>query len=338
MSARVSAWLDDLGLGQYADAFEANDIGWELLDDLDQETLKDIGIGSAGHRLQILKSIKPLQSQHSSTPSSEPHQPSKPRLESSGWSRTPGELKPVTMLFADIVGSTALTEKLDAEEAHEMLYRATQTMCQAVENGNGTVCRFMGDGIMAMFGAPIASERHAAEACRAALEIQAGIERYATGLKASHGSGIQIRIGLHSGEVVVLDVGDDPNKPEYDASGPTVPLAARMEQSAKAGSILITTQTRVLAGNLIETGEQSTITVKGVSEPVIAHHLIKMLSAVETTAKSIRRPIVGRKSELAQFRGLLEACLESGHGQCSTMKTPSPRYATCRAELPSSAL
>ena len=132
------------------------------------------------------------------------------------------------MLFADIVGSTALTEKLDAEEAHEILDRATQTMCQAVESGNGTVCRFMGDGIMAMFGAPIASERHATEACRAALEIQAGIERYAVELKASHGSGIQIRIGLHSGAVVVLDVGDDPNKPEYDASDPDgVHLACR---------------------------------------------------------------------------------------------------------------
>jgi len=97
------------------------------------------------------------------------------------WSRTPGERKPVTMLFSDIVSSTALTEKLDAEDADDLLYRAAQHMCQAVENNKGTICRFMGDAIMAMFGASISSERHALEACRAAIEMQASIAQYATG-------------------------------------------------------------------------------------------------------------------------------------------------------------
>ena len=315
MSGRVSTWLDDLGLGQYSGAFEENDIGWELLGALDQETLKDIGIGSAGHRLQILNAKKLLQSEPVAATTLESLEHSQPTPESTTWSRTPGELKPVTLLFADIVGSTRLTEKLDAEAAHEVLYHAIQAMCKAVENCNGTVCRFMGDGVMAMFGAPLASERHAAEACRAALDIQADIERYSAELKENYDNGIQIRIGLHSGEVVVLDVGDDPDKPEYDASGPAVPLAARMEQSAKPGTILITAETRNLADDLIETGQPSTVTVKGISEPVITHRLIRMLSAAETTAKSIRRPMVGRKSELAQFRGVLEACVESGQGQ-----------------------
>jgi class 3 adenylate cyclase len=322
MSGKVSAWLEDLGLGQYASTFEENDIGWDIIDELDQETLKDIGLRSAGHRLKILKAAGNLHSEQAiaaSTPSktATPKPTTNPETadEVAGWSRTPGERKPVTMLFADIVGSTALTDQLDAEDAHDLLYRATQCMCKAVEDNKGTVCRFMGDGIMAMFGAPIASERHALEACHAALGMQASVEAYANESGLNDDTRIQIRVGLHSGEVVVLQVGDDPNKPEYDASGPTVPLAARMEQSADAGRILITETTRALAGNLIETVELPAVTVKGVSEPVHVHCLNNIHSAAELSADTARRPMVGRKSELAQFRGLLAACRESGNGQ-----------------------
>ena len=322
MSEKVSEWLSELGLGQYAATFEKNAIDWELLPDVDQDALKDIGVEAAGHRLRILKAIAVLQSEQTTTLSSaknqttnEPSTIPSADADISAWSRTPGERKPVTMLFADIVDSTSLTEKLDAEDAHDLLYQATQRMCQAVEINRGTVCRFMGDGIMAMFGAPIARERHALEACRAALDMQSSIKEYANALEAVHVARIQIRVGMHSGEVVVLEVGDDPDNPEYDASGPTVPLAARMEQSAEAGTILMTEDTCALAGDLIKTSEQPAVTVKGVSEPVTVHQLCKLLSATESSTHAARRPIVGRKSELAQFRGLLEACLESGHGQ-----------------------
>lgn len=322
MSAKVFEWLEGLDLAQYAAAFEENDIGWELLGDIDQETLKDIGIESAGHRLKILKAAGNLHSEQSIAASTAAKAtPPKFTTDSetaekfSGWSRSPGERKPVTMLFADIVGSTALTEQLDAEDAHDLLYRATQCMCNAVEDNKGTVCRFMGDGIMAMFGAPIASERHALEACHAALGMQSSVDAYANELGLNDDTRIQIRVGLHSGEVVVLEVGDDPNKPEYDASGPTVPLAARMEQSADAGRILITETTRALAGNLIDTVELPAVTVKGVSEPVNVHYLDNIRSAAELSKNTARRPMVGRKSELAQFRGLLAACRESGNGQ-----------------------
>jgi len=319
MSAKVSAWLEGLGLAQYAAAFEDNDIDWELINDIDQETLKDIGIASAGHRLKILKAVGNLDSDQAVAVSTA----SKPSStidsvagdDTSSWSRTPGERKPVTMLFADIVGSTAITEQLDAEDAHDLLYRATQCMCKAVEENGGTVCRFMGDGIMAMFGAPIASERHALEACHAALGMQSSVDAYARESGLIDATRIKIRVGLHSGEVVVLEVGDDPNKPEYDASGPTVPLAARMEQSADAGRIMITETTRALAGNLIETVELPAVAVKGVSEPVNVHYLNNVHSAAGLPVNNVRRPMVGRKSELAQFRGLLAACIESGNGQ-----------------------
>ena len=322
MSGKVSAWLEDLGLGQYAAAFEENDIDWDLINDINQETLKDIGVGSAGHRLKILKAVGNLHSDQAVAASTASKLTSPRSIIDSGtaddisrWSRTPGERKPVTMLFADIVGSTAITEQLDAEDAHDLLYRATQCMCKAVEDNSGTVCRFMGDGIMAMFGAPIASERHALEACHAALGMQTSVDAYAIESGLNDDTRIQIRVGLHSGEVVVLEVGDDPSKPEYDASGPTVPLAARMEQSADAGRILITETTRALAGNLIDTVELPAVAVKGFSEPVNVHYLNNVHSAAELSDNTARRPMVGRKSELAQFRGLLSACMESGNGQ-----------------------
>ncbi len=317
MSVSISAWLQGLGLEQYAELFEANDIDWDLLADIDQQTLKEIGIHSVGHRIRILKAIGNLQApaaDEAATVVSPEINP--PGADITAWQRKPGERKPVTMLFADLVGSTALTEQLDAEEAHDLLYRALQRMCHAVENNNGTVCRFMGDGIMAMFGAPLASERHALEACRAALEMQAGIAEYASGLGGELQDAVRIRVGLHSGEVVVLEVGDDPQKPEYDASGPTVPLAARMEQTAAPGSILITADTRALAGAAIGAREHPPVSVKGFSEPVEVFELERVLSAAESAQATTARPIIGRRSELAQFRGLLESCVDENSGQC----------------------
>ncbi|MCP4766661.1 MAG: adenylate/guanylate cyclase domain-containing protein [Gammaproteobacteria bacterium] len=307
MSDKVAEWLDGLGLSQYAVAFSENEVDFSLLSELGDADFKEMGVTALGHRKTLLKAIGELQPRNESVRSGDE--------DITAWSRTPGERKPVTMLFADIVGSTALTEKLDAEEAHELLYRAAEKMCQAVDNNQGTVCRFMGDGVMAMFGAPLASERHALEACQAALEMQASIARYAKKLEQNHDARIEIRVGLHSGEVVVLDVGDDPDKPVYDASGPNVALAARMEQSAPASSILITENTRALAERWIETTDHRAITAKGVSQPVTVFVLTKIRSGHEPVNIASSRPIVGRVSELAQFRGLLQACVESGYGQ-----------------------
>ncbi|MDC1287930.1 AAA family ATPase [Gammaproteobacteria bacterium] len=322
MSVKVIKWLENLGLGQYTTAFDKNAIDWEILPKLDQETLKDIGVNIAGHRLRILKAaselaaLQPLIAPAVKAKNAvETEDTPVPGEDTAAWARTPGERKPVTMLFADVVGSTKLTEKLDAEEAHERLYRATQHMCESVEHNCGTVCRFMGDGIMAMFGAPLASERHALEACRAAIDMQVAVSEYSTKLEVTSGTGLQIRVGLNSGEVVVLEVGDDPEHPEYDASGPTVPLAARMEQSARAGTIMMTEHTRALAEDLIDFEQLSDITVKGISEPIVVYELKGVNSATGPSDSVIRQPFVGRKSELAQFRGLMESCLESEHGQ-----------------------
>ena len=274
MSEQVSKWLGGLGLGQYEANFVEHEVGMQILTEIGDADLREMGVSALGHRKTLLKAIELLRQNLSGASAglsdstladstladaNLSESTSVGEEDITAWSRTPGERKPVTMLFADIVDSTALTEALDAEESHELLYRATERMCQAVENNQGTVCRFMGDGVMAMFGAPLASERHALEACTAALEMQAAISRYSKKLDHNHAAGIQIRVGLHSGEVVVLDVGDDPNKPEYDASGPTVPIAARMEQAAPADGILITRNTYALAARWIETADHGEV-------------------------------------------------------------------------------
>ena len=317
MSDGINRWLEGIGLGEYAGIFAENAIDEDVLPDLTDADLEKIGL-KLGHRKKLLKAIATLAGGKPPAPvaaSGEPVPQSHDPDESlAAWERHPGERKPVTTLFADITGSTALTEKLDAEESHDLLYGATQRMCEAVENNRGTVCRFMGDGVMAMFGAPIASEQHAVDACEAALEMQRAIGEYARDVEARHGSSLQIRVGLHSGEVVVLTVGEG-DKVEYDASGPTVPIAARMEQAAQPGEIYLTAATHSLAADRIETETLAPVSVKGISEPVPVFALRRVRSAEEARRDRAATPFVGRRAGLIQFRGILEACIEEGHGQ-----------------------
>ncbi len=302
MADRLTVWLEQLGLGQYAEAFSMNAVAWEHLPDLDHETLLAVGVKIVGHRMTILKAIASLSKEQSDTLVRD-----STIVESdeslAAWERHPGERKPVTVLFADITGSTALTENLDAEEAHELLYGATQQMCEAAENNRGTVCRFMGDGVMAMFGAPLASERHAVDACGAALEMQ----------QALRDRGVPIRVGLHSGEVVVLKVGDD-KRAEFDASGPMINIAKRMEESASPGSVYMTNTTQALAGESIESETLEPIQVKGATKPVPVFAL-RQVKLVDEIAHDSRIQFVGRRSELNQFRGILKSCTEQSYGQ-----------------------
>src|SRR5262245_32166993 len=147
-----------------------------------------------------------------------------------------GERKQVTVLFADLKGSTELIRDLDPEAAQALLDPALQHMMDAVHRYEGTVNQVLGDGIMALFGAPVAHEDHAVRACYAALAMQATLRRYAEDVRRSHGLEMQARVGLNSGEVVVRAIGNDLHM-DYSAVGQTTHLAARMEQLATPGSI-----------------------------------------------------------------------------------------------------
>jgi class 3 adenylate cyclase len=161
-----------------------------------------------------------------------------------------GERKQVTVMFADLKGSMELLADRDPEEARKLLDPVLEHMMDAVHRYEGTVNQVMGDGIMALFGAPLAHEDHAVRACYAALRMQELVTRYAEEARHAHGVNVQIRVGLNSGEVVVRSIGSDLHM-DYTAVGQTTHLAGRMEQLASPGSILLTSSTLELVEGFI---------------------------------------------------------------------------------------
>src|SRR2546425_7338516 len=177
-----------------------------------------------------------------------------------------GERKQVTVLFADLKGSMELLGDRDPEEARRLLDAVLERMMEAVHRYEGTVNQVMGDGIMALFGAPLAHEDHAVRACYAALRMQDSVKRYAEGIFRTYGIPVRIRVGLNSGKVVVRSIGSDLHM-DYTAVGQTTHLAARMEQMADPGAILLTPDTLHLAEGFVRVQSLGTVTVKGLATP-----------------------------------------------------------------------
>jgi len=178
-----------------------------------------------------------------------------------------GERKQVTVLFADLKGSMELLADRDPEEARKLLDPVVERMMEAVHRYEGTVNQVMGDGIMALFGAPLAHEDHAVRACYAALRMQESLKRYTDDTRRAHGVEVQIRVGLNSGEVVVRAVGSD-LRMDYTAVGQTTHLAARMEQLAPPGTVRLTAETVRLAEGYVEVRSLGPIPVKGLPDPI----------------------------------------------------------------------
>src|SRR5256712_9201693 len=183
-----------------------------------------------------------------------------------------GERKQVTVLFADLKGSMEPLADRAPEEARKILDPVLERMMEAVHRYEGTVNQVMGDGIMALFGAPLAHEDHAVRACYAALRMQESVQKYAEEVRRSHGAVVKIRVGLNSGEVVVRAIGSDLHM-DYTAVGHTTNLAARMEQLATPGSIRLTAGTLHLAEGYIEAKALGPVPVKGLSEAVEVYEL-----------------------------------------------------------------
>src|SRR5262249_21634348 len=178
-----------------------------------------------------------------------------------------GERKHVTVLFADLKGSMELLADRDPEEARKILDPVLERMMEAVHRYEGTVNQVMGDGIMALFGAPVAHEDHAVRACYAALRMQQAIRRHTEDVRREHGVEVQIRVGLNSGAVVVRSVGSD-LRMDYTAVGQTTHLAARMEQLAPSGAIRLTAEALRLAEGFVQATHLGPVPVKGMAEPV----------------------------------------------------------------------
>ncbi len=227
-----------------------------------------------------------------------------------------GERKQVTVLFADMKGSMELLADRDPEEARKLLDPVIEHMMEAVHRYEGTVNQVMGDGIMALFGAPVAHEDHAVRACYAALRMQESVNRYADGVRRTEGVPIQIRVGLNSGEVVVGSIGND-LKMDYTAVGQTVHLASRMEQMATPGSVLTTPDVLRLAEGYVQVKPLGPVNVKGLTEPVEVYEVTGVGAArsrLQTAAARGLTRFVGRDAETEQLRKALEQA-RGDHGQ-----------------------
>jgi class 3 adenylate cyclase len=227
-----------------------------------------------------------------------------------------GERKQVTVMFADLKGSTELIRDLDPEAAQRLLDPALQRMMDAVHRYEGTVNQVLGDGIMALFGAPLAHEDHAIRACYAALAMQAAMRRYAEDVRRSHGLEVQMRVVVHSGEVVVRAIGNDLHM-DYSAVGQTTHLAARMEQLATPGSIRLTAAMLRLVEGLVQANALGPFPVKGLAEPVEVFELVGVSALRQRLQASVARGLtrfVGRQTELEALRQALERT-EASQGQ-----------------------
>jgi class 3 adenylate cyclase len=171
------------------------------------------------------------------------------------------------VLFADLKGSMELLADRDPEEARKILDPVLELMMDAVHRYEGTVNQVMGDGIMALFGAPLAHEDHAVRACYAALRMQEQASRHSIEARRTHGASVKIRVGLNSGEVVVRAIGSDLHM-DYTAVGQTTHLAARMEQIADPGAIVITPETLALVESYVAAKSLGPVPVKGLAGPV----------------------------------------------------------------------
>jgi class 3 adenylate cyclase/tetratricopeptide (TPR) repeat protein len=227
-----------------------------------------------------------------------------------------GERKQVTVLFADIKDSTELIRDLDPEAAQQLLDPALHHMMGAVHRYEGTVNQVLGDGIMALFGAPIAHEDHALRACYAALAMQAAMRDYTEEVRRAHGLELRIRVGLNSGEVVVRAIGNDLHM-DYSAVGQTTHLAARMEQLATPGSIRQTAATLRLVEGLVQVNALGPIPVKGLTEPVEVFELVGASAVRRRLQAAVARGLtrfVGREAEIATLVQALGRA-GMGHGQ-----------------------
>ena len=228
-----------------------------------------------------------------------------------------GERKTITALFADLKGSTALIEGLDPEDARAIIDPALQLMMDAVHRYDGYVAQALGDGIFALFGAPIAHEDHPRRALYAALRMQEEMRTYGDQVRLKHGVPLPMRVGINTGEVVVRSIRKDDLHTDYVPVGHSTNLAARMEQLANPGSIVISAYTRKLTEGYFELKDLGATQIKGVEEPL---HVYEVLGAgplrtrLQVSARRGFTRFVGRQSELDQLQRVLEQA-KAGHGQ-----------------------
>ena len=307
----IDGWLRGIGLPQYAEMFRANDIDGELLGRLTNDDLKDIGVASFGHRKKLLEAIGELGRGPTATRASPPVVPAPisatvatPPISASA--EAAGERRYLTVMFCDLVGSTGIAAKLDAEEWRDLVGAYLDAASTAVTAMGGHVAKKLGDGLMALFGYPMAQENDAERAARAALAIQRALAELN---RKSAGAGkpeLAARIALESGPVVVDAAGE--------IYGDVANIAARVQALAEPGSVLITAQVQRQVAGLFVVEERGSHALKGVPEAIALFRLVRASGGGRRSHARQLTPLVGRDDEMTMLMRRWERARQ-GDGQ-----------------------
>jgi class 3 adenylate cyclase len=296
----IAVWLRDLGLQQYEALFRENDIDAEVLSDLTDGDLEKIGV-SLGHRKRLLKAVAALAGPAAAPPTAATPIPL----------ADAAERRQLTVMFSDLVGSTALSARLDAEDMREVI-RAYQDACSgAVARYDGFAAKFMGDGVLAYFGFPRAHEEDAERAVRAGLDIAAVVAK----LETRANENLKVRIGIATGIVVVGDLVGQGSAQEQAVVGDTPNMAARLQGLAEPGAVVIAESTRRLLGGAFELEPLGPQPLKGFDAPVLGWAVLREaenLSRFEASRSQRLTPLVGREHEVAL---LLDRWREASGGE-----------------------
>jgi class 3 adenylate cyclase len=302
---QVADWLQKLGLGQYAQRFAENDISLIILPHLTDQDLEKIGVASVGHRRQLMLAIaelKDIQKGAAQPPSGAPVAPIAPR--------DTAERRQVTVMFSDLVGSTALSARMDPEDLREVISAYQKCVAETMGRFGGFVAKYMGDGVLVYFGYPQAHEDDAERAVRAGLELIEVVGK----LKST--APLQTRVGVATGLVVVGDLIGSGEAQERGIVGETPNVAARLQGVAEPNNVVIAEGTRKLLGNLFELQDLGAKEIKGIAEPVHAWAALRA-SSVESRFEALRAatiPLVGRDEEVGLLMRLWEQA-KAGNGQ-----------------------
>ena len=286
----LGSWLRSIGLERYEPAFRENEINERVLPSLTQEDLKEIGVGPVGHRRILLEAIAvcaPMLARQAPPPDVLPTIETPPK--------DTAERRQVTVMFSDLVGSTALSARMDPEDLRDVISAYQKCVAETVGRFGGHVAKYMGDGVLIYFGYPQAHEDDAERAVRAGLELIAAV----AGLKSS--LALQVRVGIATGLVVVGDLIGSGASQEQAIVGETPNLAARLQGVAGPNSVVIAESTRKLVGNLFELEDIGAQNLKGIEGPVRAWAALRP-SSVESRFDALHAgaltELVGREEEL----------------------------------------
>jgi len=286
----IAQWLEKLGLGQYAQRFGENDIDLPILSDLTDQDLKELGVSSLGHRRQLLRAIAELDG---ASPAAAPV-PAPPPVAASRAEEGAAERRHVTVMFADLVGSTALSVRMDPEDLREVISTYQKCVAETVRRFDGFVAKYMGDGVLVYFGYPHAHEDDAERAVRAGLEMIAAVSALASPIS------LQTRVGIATGLVVVGDLIGLGSAQERGIVGETPNLAARLQGIAEPNEVVIAESTRRLLGNLFELEDLGPKDLKGIAGPSRAWAALRARS-VESRFDALHASgltaLVGREEE-----------------------------------------